>query len=106
MPEAVSGLLRVFLRGVEMAVWRSCSGASPGSRFGAVAFAYRFGDALNRHVHDHVVVTDGVFSDDGQDGACFHGSAGLGPEEVATFQRQIRRRGLRWGILRVAAQGA
>ncbi len=95
-PEAASGLLRVFLRAVETAVRRSCPGAPQGSRFGAVAFVHRFGDALNSHVHFHVVVTDGVFSDDGQGGACFHGSAGLGPEDVAAVQRQIRRRGLRW----------
>ena len=95
-PEAASGLLRVFLRAVETAVRRSCPGAPPGSRFGAVAFVHRFGDALNSHVHYHVVVTDGVFSDDGQGGARFHGSAGISPEDVATVQRQIRRRGLRW----------
>ncbi len=95
-PSATSGLLRVFLRAVETTVRRSSPGAPPGSRFGAVAFVHRFGDALNSHVHYHVVVTDGVFSDDGQGGARFHGSAGISPEDVATVQRQIRRRGLRW----------
>jgi hypothetical protein len=32
----------------------------------------------------------------GQGGASFHGSTGIGPEDVATVQRQIRRRDLRW----------
>jgi hypothetical protein len=70
-PEAASGLLRVFLRAVETAVRRTCPDAPPGSRYGAVAFVHRFGDALNSHVHYHVLVTDGVFSDDGQGGVRF-----------------------------------
>jgi hypothetical protein len=45
-PEAASGLLRVFLRAVETSVRRSCPGAPPGARFGAVAFVHRFGDVL------------------------------------------------------------
>ena len=42
------------------------------------------------------MVTDGVFSDDGEGGTCFHGSAGISAEDVTTVQCQIRRRGLRW----------
>jgi len=67
-PEAASGLLRVFPRAVDAAVRRSCPGALSGSPVGAGAFVRRFGDALNSRIHDHVVVTDGMFSDGGQDG--------------------------------------
>ncbi|MFM7184513.1 MAG: transposase [Planctomycetota bacterium] len=30
-------------------------------RLGAVSFLHRFGSALNRHVHLHACVTDGLF---------------------------------------------
>jgi len=48
------------------------------ARFGAVLSVHRFGDALNSHVHFHVMVTDGVFSHDPVDHAqaIFH-PAGL-----------------------------
>ena len=92
----IGGLLRVFLRAVETTLRQSSPSAPPGSRFGAVAFVHRFGSYLNSHVHFHVLVTDGVFSDDGEGGAEFHPALELDTADIATVQKKIRRRGLRW----------
>jgi hypothetical protein len=95
-PEVIAGLLRVFLRAVETTLRRRSPGAPPGARFGAVAFVHRFGSYLNSHVHFHVLVTDGVFSGDDADGAEFHPALELDTADIATVQKKIRRRGLRW----------
>ena len=71
-PEVISGLLGVFLRAVETTIRQRSPDAPLGARFGAVAFVHRFGGYLNSHVHFHVLVTDGVFSRDTDDGAEFH----------------------------------
>ena len=54
----------------------------------------RFG--LNSHVHFHVLVTDGVFSDDDEDGAEYHPATELDSADFQAVQRKIRKRGLRW----------
>lgn len=50
-PEAISGLLRIFLRAVETTLRQRSPSAPPGARFGAVAFVHRFGSYLNSHIH-------------------------------------------------------
>ena len=95
-PEVVSGLLGVFLRAVETTIRQRSPDASAGARFGAVAFVHRFGSYLNSHVHFHVLVTDGVFSGDGDEGAEFHPALGLSEEDFAAVQSKMRHRGLRW----------
>lgn len=50
-PEAVSGLLKVFLRAVETTIRQRSPGAPATARFGAVAFVHRFGSYLNSHIH-------------------------------------------------------
>jgi hypothetical protein len=95
-PEALSGLLCVFLRAVETTLRQCSPGAPAGARFGAVAFVHRFGSYLNSHVHFHVLVTDGVFSDDGEGGSEFHPATDLDTCDIAAVQAKIRRRGLRW----------
>jgi len=40
---------------------RRSSAASAQARFGAVSFIQRFGSSLNRHLHDHRCVIEGVF---------------------------------------------
>jgi hypothetical protein len=42
------------------------------------------------------LVTDGVFSGDGEGGAEFHPATELDATDVAAVQMKIRRRGLRW----------
>ncbi len=95
-PEVTSGLLKVFLRAVETTVRQRSPGAPPRARFGAVAFVHRFGSYLNSHVHFHVLVTDGVFSGDGDSGAEFHPACALDIADFQTVQAKMRRRGLRW----------
>jgi hypothetical protein len=95
-PEVIGGVSRVFLRAVETTLRQRSPGAPPGARFGAVLFVHRFGSYLNSHIHYHVLVTDGVFSDDGEGGAEFHPATELDTGDVAAVQAKIRRRGLRW----------
>ena len=95
-PEALSGVLGVFLRAVETTLRQRSPGAPLGARYGAMAFVHRFGSYLNSHVHFHVLVTDGVFSNDGEGGAEFHRAAELETGDIAAVQAKIRRRGLRW----------
>jgi len=95
-PQVTSGLLGVFLRAVETTIRQRSPGAPPGARFGAVAFVHRFGSYLNSHVHFHILVTDGVFSGDGEDGAEFHPAVELDTADFQAVQTKIRKRGLRW----------
>ena len=46
-PKAVTAVLHIFLGVVEAHLRRSCPGASPRARFGAVSFVHRFGASLN-----------------------------------------------------------
>jgi hypothetical protein len=59
-PRAISAVLHILLRVIE-AHLRQGSGASSQARFGAVSFIHRLKASLNRHVHDHCCVIDGVF---------------------------------------------
>jgi hypothetical protein len=59
-------------------------------RIGAVAFIYRSGALLNRHVHFHCVVVEGVFESDASGGAHFHEAHALGPEVVGEIQAKLR----------------
>ncbi len=95
-PEVVGGLLKVFLRAVETTIRQKSPGAPPKARFGAVVFVHRFGSFLNSHVHFHILVTDGVFSADGDGGAEFHPAVDLTEDDFTSVQTKMRHRGLRW----------
>jgi hypothetical protein len=82
-PEVIGGMVRLFLRAVETTPRQRSPGVPAKARFGAVAFVHRFGSYLNSHVHLHVLVTDGVFSDDGQGGAAFHPATELDTGGIA-----------------------
>ena len=60
-PAAMAAVLHIFLRVVEAHLRRSSPGASARARFGAVSFVHRFGASLNRHLHYHCCILDGVF---------------------------------------------
>ncbi len=67
-PAAVAALRKIFLDEIELLLLRASgfnpavnSPASARPQLGAVSFLHRFGPALNRHVHLHACVTDGVF---------------------------------------------
>jgi hypothetical protein len=56
-PEALSGVLRVFLRALETTLRQCSPGAPADARFGAVAFVHRFGSYLDSHVHSRATST-------------------------------------------------
>jgi len=103
-PEAVTALTRIFLDEIERllreAARPACDGNAPPSaraRLGAMSFLHRFGSALNRHVHLHACVTDGVFTaTDPADGVAFLPARPISPADLAKLTEQVRRRLVRW----------
>ncbi len=89
-------MLHIFLRVVEAHLRRSCPGASARARFGAVSFAHRFGASLNRHLHYHCCIRDGVFEPLQAGGVRFRQASALTPEAAAVIEQQVRRRVLHW----------
>jgi hypothetical protein len=95
-PRALSAVVHIFLRVVERHLQQTTPGAARGARFGAVTFVHRFGASLNRHVHLHCCVIDGVF-EGGPDGQVqFRPAQALTPKALAAVAAQVRRRVLRW----------
>ncbi len=95
-PGAVTAVLHIFLRVVEAHLRRSCPEVSARARFGAVSFVHRFGASLNRHIHYHCCILDGVFEPLQAAGVQFRQASSLAPEQVAVIEEQVRRRVLRW----------
>ncbi|WP_373510003.1 transposase zinc-binding domain-containing protein, partial [Thiocapsa sp.] len=99
-PRAISAVLYILLRVIE-AHLRQGSGPGAHARFGAVSFIHRFGASLNRHVHYHCCVIDGVFepaedAGDRPETVRFRPAAELTPEAVAVIAAHVRVRVLRW----------
>jgi hypothetical protein len=99
-PRAISAVLHILLRVIE-AHLRQGSGAGAQARFGAVSFIHRFGASLNRHVHYHCCVIDGVFepieeAGDDPQAVRFRPATDLTPEAIAVIAEQVRVRVLRW----------
>jgi len=99
-PQAISAVLQILLRVIE-AYLRQGNGASAQARFGAVSFIHRFGASLNRPVHSHCGVIDGVFepveeADDEPQAVRFRAAAELTAGAVAVIAEQVRIRVLRW----------
>ena len=97
---ALSAVLRILLRVIEAHLIQG-SGAGAQPRFGAVSFIHRGGASLNRHVHYHCRVIDGVFelveeADDGPPSVRFRAAAELTPDAVGAITEQVRIRVLRW----------
>jgi hypothetical protein len=66
-----------------------------------VSFIHRFGASLNRHVHYHCCVIDGVFepieeAGDDPQAVRFRPATDLTPEAIAVIAEQVRVRVLRW----------
>jgi hypothetical protein len=95
-PKAITAVLHIFLRVVEAHLRRSCPGASAQARFGALSFVHRFGASLNRHLHYHCCILDGVFEPLQAGGVQFRQASERAPEAVAVIAEQVRRRVLRW----------
>ncbi|MBK5967423.1 MULTISPECIES: transposase [Thiorhodovibrio] len=65
VPRAPSAVLRILMRIIELHLRESSSvsgrSVSAQARFVAVSYIHRFGSSLNRYVHYHCCVIDGVF---------------------------------------------
>ncbi len=107
-PEAVSALTKIFMSEVERLV-RDAAGvaSSPAAdrasspRIGGISFVHRFGSALNRHVHLHACVTDGVFAtsttgDTTDSGIQFIPARPITPADLEVLERRVRRRLIGW----------
>ena len=101
-PEAVTALTTIFLGEIERLL-REAAGMShaenePPSarpRFGAVSFLHRFGSALNRHVHLHTCVTDGVFTRS-PEGVAFVPARPISPADLEALTERVRHRVVCW----------
>jgi hypothetical protein len=97
-PRAISDVPHIFLRVVEGYLCQASGAAgSTHARLGAVRLIHRFGAALNRHVHFHCCVIDGVFEPvDDPPGTCeavrFWPAAALTSQASAAIAEQVRRR--------------
>jgi len=60
-PKAVSAVLHIVLRVIEGYLCQASGATSAPARLGAVSFIHRFGASLNRHIHYHCCIIDGVF---------------------------------------------
>ena len=91
-PKVVSGVLRVFLRGLSTAIRKHSPDAPREAKMGAVSFFHRGGSSLNVHPHFHNVVADGVFAlgTDGQ--AVFFPATELCDDVFARLQETLRKR--------------
>jgi hypothetical protein len=107
-PAAVAAVTRIFLDEIERSLCAAAGvtsdAAAPASarpRLGAVSFLHRFGTALNRHVHLHACVTDGVFMPPADDAGCdaptaFLPARPITQADLAALTERVRRRVIRW----------
>jgi len=94
--ETVGSVLRIFMRALETTLRQNSPGAPAGSRFGAVAFVHHFGASLNRHIHFHCIITDGVFSEGSNGEALFYEATDLSRTDIEAVQEKTRRRVLNY----------
>jgi hypothetical protein len=103
-PETVTALTTIFIGEIERLLCEAAGvsraeNAPPSAqpRLGAVSFLHRFGSALNRHVHLHACVTDGVFTaTDTADGVAFLPARLISPADLTTLTKRLRHRLVRW----------
>jgi hypothetical protein len=72
----------------------ACSPLVANAQIGAVSFIQHFGNILNVHPHFHILVADGVFSEEGLD-LLFH-EVFLTPDDIEDTQDSIQRRVLKF----------
>jgi hypothetical protein len=104
-------VLRIFLRVIAQSLQDHCASVvhvdKAALHIGAVAFIHHFGSSLNKHVHFHVCVLDGVFEEVQSDAAVaadnkatsanviFHPASGIDDTAMAQAQATLRKRILR-----------
>jgi hypothetical protein len=107
-PPAIAALTKIFLDEIERLLCAAAGVTSdpdaPTSahpRLGGVSFLHRFGSALNRHVHLHACVTDGVFvpaaaEAGGDTPPAFLPARPISQADLAALTDRVRRRVIRW----------
>jgi hypothetical protein len=107
-PPAIAALTKIFLDEIERLLCAAAGVTSdpdaPTSahpRLGGVSFLHRFGSALNRHVHLHACVTDGVFvpaaaEAGGDTPPAFLATRPISQADLAALTERVRRRVIRW----------
>jgi hypothetical protein len=96
-PKALDSALRIYLDAIEHCLRRR-SGAGQKARAGAIAFIHRFGSALNHHIHFHVIVIDGVFEFDPDQGVRFTEAPTLEADDAEAVQSVREQDSLALGI--------
>jgi hypothetical protein len=107
-PRAVNALTKIFLDEIERLLL-AASGFNPAAntpasarpRLGGISFLHRFGSALNRHVHLHACVTDGVFRPAAAEAGCdtpptFLPARPISQANLAALTELVRRRAICW----------
>ena len=107
-PRAVNALTKIFLAEIERLLL-AASGFNPAAntpasarpRLGGISFLHRFGSALNRHVHLHACVTDGVFRPAAAEAGCdapptFLPARPITQADLGALTERVRRRVIRW----------
>ena len=61
-----------------------------------MSFVHRFGASLNRHLHYHCCILDGVFEPLEVGGVQFRQASALTPDAATVIEQQVRRRVLHW----------
>ena len=90
-------VLRIFVRAL-MSFYRKRAkkrGLRDG-KSGSVTFIQRFGSAANLHIHFHVIVLDGVFTESADGELSFHAAPPPTDEELAQLLGAVRTRTLRY----------
>jgi hypothetical protein len=102
-PRAVAALTKIFLAEIERTLLTASGVTSDADaesasrpRLGAVSFLHRFGSALNRHVHLHACVTDGVFMPSRDATTAFLPARPVTAADLAALTERVRRRVIRW----------
>lgn len=103
-PAAVTALTRIFLDEIERwlgaavaIVPDAAARSSLRPHLGAVSLLHRFGSALNRHVHLHACVTDGLFRSRHEcQGAEFLSARPVTPADILALTERVRTRLVRW----------
>ena len=90
-PELAGAILRVLLRAIQTRLRRTSPGSAPDARLGAVSFLHRFGSSLNPHFHFHVVVLDGLFSEEPDGTVRFDEATHLTGDDAQHLQRLLQR---------------
>jgi hypothetical protein len=103
---AVVALTKIFLDEIERSLCAAAgvTSAAPASarpRLGGISFLHRFGSALNRHVHLHACVTDGVFVPPAEQAVsdappAFLPARPITQADLAALTERVRRRVIRW----------